>query len=59
LLTVKIEARGNDTGINGIYQAVIGFRVTEFPAMLYRELLTGFERLQEEQQVILPGMIEL
>jgi hypothetical protein len=36
-----------------------GFKVTEFPPKAYRELLTGFERLQEEQVVILPGMIEL
>jgi hypothetical protein len=36
-----------------------GFKVSEFPPKAYRELLTGFERLQEEQVVILPGMIEL
>ena len=36
-----------------------GFKVSEFPSKAYRELLIGFERLQEEQQVILPGMIEL
>ncbi len=36
-----------------------GFKISEFPPKAYRELLTGFERLQEEQLVILPGMIEL
>ena len=36
-----------------------GFKVSEFPSNAYRELLTGFERLQEEQLIILPGMIEL
>ena len=36
-----------------------GFKIPEFPPKAYRELLTGFERLQEEQLVILPGMIEL
>lgn len=36
-----------------------GFKVTEFPPKAYRELLTGFEKLQEEQVAILPGMIEL
>lgn len=36
-----------------------GFKVTEFPAKAYRELLTGFERLKDEQLVILPGMIAL
>ena len=35
------------------------FKVTEFPPKAYRELLTGFERLKEEQLVILPGMIKL
>lgn len=36
-----------------------GFKISEFPSKAYRELLTGFERLQEEQVVILPGMVEL
>lgn len=36
-----------------------GFKVTKFPPKAYRKLLTGFERLQDEQLVILPGMIEL
>lgn len=36
-----------------------GFKISGFPPKAYRELLTGFERLEEEQLVILPGMIEL
>jgi hypothetical protein len=36
-----------------------GFKITEFPQKAYRELLTGFEQLKDEQLVILPGMIEL
>ena len=36
-----------------------GFKVTAFPAKAYRELLIGFERLQEGQLTFLPGMIEL
>ncbi len=36
-----------------------GFKVTEFPPKAYRELLTGFERLKDEQLVVLPAMIEL
>lgn len=36
-----------------------GFKVSEFPPKAYRELLKGLERLQEEQLIILPGMIEL
>lgn len=36
-----------------------GFKISGFPPKAYRELLTGFERLQEEQVLILPGMIEL
>lgn len=36
-----------------------GFKVTEFPAKAYRDLLTGFEGAKEEQLVILPGMIKL
>lgn len=36
-----------------------GFKVTEFPAKAYRELLTGLEGMQEGQVTILPGMVEL
>jgi hypothetical protein len=36
-----------------------GFRVTEFPARLYRELLTGLERMQAGEVVILSGMVRL
>ena len=36
-----------------------GFRISRFPKKAYRELLTGFERLQEQPVVILPGMVEL
>jgi len=36
-----------------------GFRVSEFPARLYRELLTGLERMQAGELVILSGMMEL
>jgi hypothetical protein len=36
-----------------------GFKISKFPPKAYRELLTGCERLQEEQVVILPSLIEL
>jgi hypothetical protein len=34
-----------------------GFKVTEFPAMHYRELLTGMEEIQEGEVAILLGMV--
>ena len=36
-----------------------GFRVSEFPARLYRELLTGLERIQTGEVMILSGMVSL
>lgn len=36
-----------------------GFRIAGFSEKAYRELLTGFEAMQEDEVVILPGMVEL
>jgi hypothetical protein len=36
-----------------------GFRVTEFPAKAYRELLIGFTQAQEGEMVIIPELVEL
>lgn len=36
-----------------------GFRVSEFPGKIYRELLTAFEGMRESEVTILPGLVEL
>jgi hypothetical protein len=36
-----------------------GFRISEFPAKAYRELLTGLNGLQTGEVMVLPGMVEL